>query len=261
MGLGGIGSAIAGIGAVSGIFGAAGAAIDAKAQKKAIKARRDADIAILKADTDATLKSLAADSEAQQQVIQSEAQARIKASLYEADTEGQNVQIARLLARDALGRGLLDEFSFRRDASQAQGQQRARLASSGVDINSGSAAWLQEELIVATDLDALSIRQNAAREAYGFDLEAYGAGRRQKLVQMEAASTGDVAEANIAGLRNVAKIRAEGIRKTSKVNEKAIRKVAEKSIDGISPARSAFLTGGATLTNFASSWYLSGKLG
>lgn len=252
--LGAIAGGLAGIGAIA---GAVGAYEDAKSAKKAIKAKRDADLKVLKADTDAVLASLEADTTAQQQVIASDARAKIAALMYEADTEGQNVEIARLMGRDALQRGLLDEWSFRRDASQAQGQQRARVASSGVDVNSGSAAYLQEEMIVATDLDALAIRQNAGREAYGYEVEAYAAGRRQGLAQLEAGSTADVANENIKGLRETARVKAEGIRKTTKANEEAIRDTASASLSGISPMRSAALSALGSSTSFATSWYMS----
>lgn len=244
--------------AAGAIVSAIGAHEDARGAKKAIKAKRDADLKVLKADTEAVLESLEADTSAQQQVIASDARARIASLMYEADTEGQNVEIARLMGRDALQRGLLDEWSFRRGASQVQGQQRARLAGSGVDVNTGSAAYLQEEMIVATDLDALAIRQNAGREAYGYEVEAYGASRRQGLAQLEATSTADVANANIKGLRDVAKVKAEGIKKTSKANEEAIRETAEGSLAGISPMRSAFMSAAGSASNFAASWYMSG---
>lgn len=246
----------AGLAGLSNIASAAGSYMDAKAAKKAIKAKRDADLKVLKADSEAVLASLEADTTAQQQVIASDARARIASLMYEADTEGQNVEIARLMGRDALQRGLLDEWSFRRDASQVQGQQRARLGSGGVDVNSGSAAYLQEEMIVATDLDALAIRQNAGREAYGYEVEAYAAGRRQGLAQLEAGSTADVANENIKGLRETARVKAEGIKKTTKANEEAIRETAGGSLSGISPIRSAAISylGGAT--SFASSFYM-----
>lgn len=252
--LGAIAGGLAGIGAIA---GAVGAYEDSKAAKKAIKAKRDADLKVLKADSEAVLASLEADTKAQQQVIASDARARIASLMYEADTEGQNVEIARLMGRDALQRGLLDEWSFRRDASQVQGQQRARLGSSGADVNTGSAAYLQEEMIVATDLDALAIRQNAGREAYGYEVEAYAAGRRQGLARLEATSTADVANENIKGLRATAKVKAEGIRKTTKANEEAIRETAEGALSGISPLRSAALSALGTATSFGAQWYMN----
>ena len=229
--------------------------LDAKAAKDAIKAQADAQIKMLEADSKATLEALQADTEAQQQVIASDSTARIKSLLYEAETEAQNVEIARLLGRDALTRGLLDEFSFRREASQAQGQQRARLASSGVDLNSGSAAFLQEEMIVATDLDALAIRQNSQREKFGFDLEAYNAERKAGLARQEAQSTAEVANANIQGIGKVSRIKAKGIRQTTKANKEAIKEAASKQAGGISPVRSALTSGITTAMNYATMFY------
>ena len=238
------------------VFGNAfGSYLDAKAQREALKAQAEAQIKMLEADTKATLESLQVDTEAQQQVIASDATARIKSLLYEAETEAQNVEIARLLGNDALTRGLLDEFSFRREASQAQGRQRAGLAGTGVDLNSGSAARLQEELIVATDLEALAIRQNSGRERFGFDLEAYNAERKAGLARQEATSTADVANANIAGVGKVARIRAKGIRATTKANKEAIRDATRKEVGGISPIRSALTAGVGTATNYALMFY------
>lgn len=234
-----------------------GAAQDAKAQREALKARAEAEIKMLEADTKATLESLQADTEAQQQVIASDATARIKSLLYEAETEGANVEIARLLGRDALTRGLLDEFTFRREASQAQGAQRARFAATGVDLNSGSAARLQEEMVVATDLEALAIRQNSQREKFGFDLEAYNSQRKEGLARQEAQSTADVANANIAGVGKVSRIKAKGIRQTTKANKEAIREATRKEAGGISPLRSGILSALSSGTNFAQTYYLS----
>ena len=243
--------------AVGAIAGGVGSYLDAKAQREALKAQAEAQIKMLEADTKATLESLQVDTEAQQQVIASDATARIKSLIYEAETEAQNVEISRLLGADALTRGLLDEFSFRREASQAQGRQRAALAGSGVDLNSGSAARLQEELIVATDLEALAIRQNAGRERFGFDLEAYNAERKAGLARQEATSTADVANANIQGVGKVARIKAKGIRQTTAVNKREIKKAADKEAGGISPLRSGILSALGSGTNFAQSYYLS----
>jgi hypothetical protein len=253
-GLGGF-AAIAGI---SGLVGAAGSAAAARQQQEAIKATAKAQQELIRAETTAGLANLAADSVAQQSVIRTDALARIQASIYEADTERQNVEFAGIQSRDALLRGGLDTFSFRREASVAQGRLRASAASSGVDINSGSAALLQEEMAVATDLDALSIRQNAQREAYGYDVEGYGAGRRRSLAEMEAASTAKVANANIQGIRDVSAIRAKGIKDVAKQNIKGIGDAAKKG-GGFSPAGAAALSLAGSATNFASAWYMSGR--
>ena len=244
--------AIAGPALLSGI----GAAESAKAQREAIKAQAEAQIKMLEAESKASLESLQADSEAQQQVIASDSTARIKSLAYQMQTERENIGLIRVQAEDALKRGALDEWSFRREASQAQGAQRAGFASSGVDVNSGSAAYLQEELIVATDLESLAIRQNSQREKYGFDVEEYNTGRRMELAGIEAQSTADVANANIQGVAKTSRIKAKGIRQTTKANKEAIQEAADKQAGGISPLRSGLIAGLGTATNFASSYFL-----
>lgn len=55
---------------------------------------------------------------------------------------------------------------------QAIGTQRAVQAANGIDVNSGSAAQLQDDTAMIGELDALTIQNNAAREAYGYRIQA-----------------------------------------------------------------------------------------
>lgn len=55
---------------------------------------------------------------------------------------------------------------------QAVGTQRSALAANGIDVNSGSAANLQDDTAMLGELDALTIQNNAAREAYGYKVQA-----------------------------------------------------------------------------------------
>lgn len=55
---------------------------------------------------------------------------------------------------------------------QAIGSQRAALAANGIDVNSGSAAQLQDDTAMLGEMDALTISNNAAREAYGYRIQA-----------------------------------------------------------------------------------------
>lgn len=238
--LGGVAKSLAG---GSALLSAFGAYEDAKAQKKQIKANRDAQLEVLNANTKANLDSLKADTAAAVQVQQADATAKISALLYDAQTEQGNYKLEGLQASDALNRGLLDEFNLRRDASQAQGQQRAQLASSGVDVNSGSAAYLQEDTVVKTDLESLAIQQNAQRENFGFQVQQYDTLRKIGLDAMEAKSTADVANANIAGIKSTSAVKQKGIQDTAKANEKAIRKVAGASYNAISPGLSSLSAG------------------
>ena len=55
---------------------------------------------------------------------------------------------------------------------QAVGTQRSVQAANGIDVNSGSSAQLQDDTAMLGELDALTIQNNAAREAYGYRVQA-----------------------------------------------------------------------------------------
>ena len=83
-----------------------------------------------------------------------------------------NARIAELQAADAVERGAEAESRFRASVRGLIGRQRAALAASGVDISSGSARDVQVDAAELGELDALTIRSNAAREAWGYGVQA-----------------------------------------------------------------------------------------
>jgi hypothetical protein len=52
------------------------------------------------------------------------------------------------------------------------GTQRAGFAAGNIDVGSGSAVDVQADTAFMGELDALQIRTNAAREAWGYSVEA-----------------------------------------------------------------------------------------
>ena len=52
--------------------------------------------------------------------------------------------------------------------AQMKGTQRARLSANGIDISEGSAASIQADTDWMGEMDALTIRDNANREAWGY---------------------------------------------------------------------------------------------
>jgi hypothetical protein len=83
-----------------------------------------------------------------------------------------NAQIGELQARDAKMRGDRNEILSRNRTKQTLGSQRAALAASGIDVNSGSAADIQKETTDFGAEDVITIRNNAWREAWGFKVQA-----------------------------------------------------------------------------------------
>lgn len=90
-------------------------------------------------------------------------------SQYQAE---QNARLAEAQAEDATKRGAKEASRLQRQTRGVIGAQRAALAAQGIDISSGTAADIQAETAQFGIDDASTIRQNAIREAYGFQREA-----------------------------------------------------------------------------------------
>lgn len=78
-----------------------------------------------------------------------------------------NAKLADMAQGDALARGQVDEGNVRRGVSEKISTQRAQLAASGVDVQSGSALDALSSQRARGELAALVVRSNAAREAWG----------------------------------------------------------------------------------------------
>ena len=89
-----------------------------------------------------------------------------------AQREEFNAGIARQQAADAIARGADEESRFRAGVRGLIGSQRAGFAGQGVVAGFGSAADVQADAAFLGELDARQIRANAAREAWGFEVEA-----------------------------------------------------------------------------------------
>ena len=84
----------------------------------------------------------------------------------------RNAKIAEMQATDATNRGAIDEKKARQLTEQVIGSQRVSLAAQGVDINRGSALDIQANAAYLGELDALTIRNNAVKEAWGYRVQA-----------------------------------------------------------------------------------------
>jgi hypothetical protein len=91
---------------------------------------------------------------------------------YEGDILDQNAAAADLQAADAIARGAESVARSRVAGRSLTGSQRASMASQGIDAGSGSAADVITNDQTLGEFDALTITQNAQREAWGFQVEA-----------------------------------------------------------------------------------------
>lgn len=84
----------------------------------------------------------------------------------------RNAGIADWQATDALDRGKVEEGRQRKQTERVIGAQRAGFGMQGVDVNRGSALDVQADAAYLGELDALTIRNNAAKEAWGYTVQA-----------------------------------------------------------------------------------------
>lgn len=100
---------------------------------------------------------------------------------YQAAVAKNNQIIAQQKAADALQRGDIAERQHRLQVAQQIGAARAGAAGRGVVADIGSALSIQEDIAATGELDALTIRSNAEREAAAFSQQAREFGTQQEL--------------------------------------------------------------------------------
>ena len=108
---------------------------------------------------------------------------------YQAQVAENNRIIAERLAVDAEQRGEIDVRRHRQQVEQLKGRQVAALAASGVDVASGSPLDVLADTAGLGEIDAQTIRHNAAREAWGYRVEGSNQGAQAGLLRHQAANT------------------------------------------------------------------------
>jgi len=98
----------------------------------------------------------------------------------------QNAFYLNQSAQDATARGIIESDQSRVQTQQAIGTQRAAMASNGGVVDQDSNAIIQQDTAQIGELDALTISNNAAREAYGFQVQAQDNLRTAKNVQKQS---------------------------------------------------------------------------
>lgn len=96
-----------------------------------------------------------------------------------------NAHVADLQAKDAVERGAEEESRFRAGVRGMVGAQRAGIAAGNVDVGYGSAVDVQADAQHLGELDALALRNNAAREAWGYKVEAIDIRKRAEITRKE----------------------------------------------------------------------------
>lgn len=112
-----------------------------------------------------------------------QANLNLQASL--ADT---NAKIAELGAQSALAQGAKEEQKSRLQTAQLKSSQRTAMAANGIDLGEGSAAQVLTSTDLMGEIDANTIKANAARSAWGYRTQAVDY-QNQATMSRAAAST------------------------------------------------------------------------
>jgi hypothetical protein len=101
----------------------------------------------------------------------SSAQGARQSAQFQSAMADRNAQTSEQLARDAEARGDTAAAAVTRKYAGVSGAQRASFAARGLDISEGSAASILQDTDYFGQLDTLTTRANAAREAWGFRVQ------------------------------------------------------------------------------------------
>lgn len=102
----------------------------------------------------------------------SSAEAQSSADEYAASVARNNETVAEWQAGDAQRRGAEATAATRRKYMSLQGTQRANMAARGLDITDGSANSILQDTSFFGQYDENTVRANAAREAWGYKVQA-----------------------------------------------------------------------------------------
>ena len=91
---------------------------------------------------------------------------------FNADMANAQAGIAEQSSRDALGRGAADANASLQQANKAASSQPVAMAAGGVAVGSGTALDVLADTASAGAFDAAIAKNNAAREAYGYQGQA-----------------------------------------------------------------------------------------
>lgn len=111
-----------------------------------------------------------------------------QAAMYQAQVAQNAQKVAEWQAADAVKRGEVAEEQRRTKTKLQIGAQRAALASMGADIGSGSNLDIIGDTAEVGEMDALTIRGNAQRDAYERKMVAATAGGDAAMQQFAGAN-------------------------------------------------------------------------
>lgn len=118
--------------------------------------------------------------------------------LYQAGIAKINADIARQNANYVRQQGEAQAQRYGMGARARMGEIEAGQSASGLDVSSGSSKAVRESAKVVSDMDLMQIRQNAAKAAYDYDVQAQSHELESLGSMLGVKTAGKTADINIA---------------------------------------------------------------
>lgn len=100
----------------------------------------------------------------------------------------ENAKIADAQARDTMLAGQIEEDRRRQQTRALLGSQRAAFAANNVDMSTGTPMELLGDTAAIGEEDAMTIRANAARQAWGYQVDANNSRNQGRMAQAAASN-------------------------------------------------------------------------
>jgi len=111
----------------------------------------------------------------------SSAYSQYQTGKYNNQVAANNKIIADRQAEDSLRRGRTAEAEHRRKVEDLKGSQKVAFGAGNIQLGSGTPLDVLEGTAVMGEIDALTIRDNARREAYGYQVQGMNAQAQGRL--------------------------------------------------------------------------------
>lgn len=115
-----------------------------------------------------------------------QSQAAQDAANYNAAVQRNNAQLAEWQANDAVERGNKAVEDHMRKAAALKGTQTASMAARGLDLSEGTPLNILTDTDLFAEIDSNTIKNNAAREAWGYRAQASNSRATGGLYDMQA---------------------------------------------------------------------------
>lgn len=99
-----------------------------------------------------------------------------------------NAGVADLQAADVMTQAAREAAKIRAGVRQVQGAQRTGMAAGNIDVSTGSAADVQTDAAYVGSLDAVTIHNNAMRQAWGYKVQAEDLRREAEITRKTGAA-------------------------------------------------------------------------